>query len=199
MFREVLVISVIFISGCATKRTDVSQEEWKVREFQGVSKEQVISAAREVLRLADPSDIKFENIPDGFNATRTSTGYYVVQSNIDVYSFNFIAQEKNGVTRSRLDIEETEVKSNLLTLGLPHGVKGKPERPYIYELFYARVGYLLGLNTHWHNCVDTVSRIAARNAEENNVRKLGMASLCGAFADDNTPDAASKKVDLFGE
>ena len=28
-------------------------------------------------------------------------------------------------------------------------------------------------------------------------RKLGMASICGKFSDDNIPNSASKKVDLF--
>lgn len=124
-------------------------------------------------------------------------GYYVVKTNLDGYLFNFVAQEQNGVTRTRLEIEETEVNQSILTLGLPVGDVGKPNYPYIYELFYSRLSYLLGIKDEWHTCDVAVSRVSARYGLPNDARKLGMASLCGNYSDDNLPNSASKKVELF--
>ncbi|MCK8131694.1 hypothetical protein [Pseudoalteromonas sp. 2CM28B] len=197
MVKLVVAALILVLAGCASQRPDLSQEEWKLREYKNHNKEEVISAAREVIRLSDPSDVNFENTPDGFNATRTSIGYYVVANEIDGYAFNFVAQEKNGITRSRLEIEETEINQSLLTLGLPVGKNGKPDHPYVYDLFYSRIAYLLGDKDEWHRCDDAVSRVSARFGLPNDARKLGMASICGKFSDDNIPNSASKKVDLF--
>lgn len=197
MVRIIMIISVLVLSGCASQRPDISQEEWKLREFKGQSKEQVIAAAREVIRLSDPSDVKFENTIDGFNATRISIGYYVIKTDLDAYAFNFVAQEKDGVTRSRLEIEETELGQSLLTLGLPVGTTGKPNYSYIYDLFYSRVDYLLDIKQEWHKCDVAVSRVSAKFGLPNDPEKLGMASLCSKFSDDESPNSASKKVELF--
>ncbi|WP_114764290.1 hypothetical protein [Vibrio rhodolitus] len=197
MVRTLAAASVILLVGCASQRPDLSLEEWKLREYKNHNKEEIIAAAREVIRLSDPSDVNFENTRDGFNATRTSLGYYVVANEIDAYAFNFVVQEKDGVTRSRLEIEETEINQSLLTLGLPVGKNGKPDYPYVYDLFYARMAYLLGDKDEWHRCDDAVSRVSARYGLPNDARKLGMASICGKFSDDNIPNSASKKVDLF--
>ncbi|MBT2151377.1 hypothetical protein KKI34_05975 [Pseudoalteromonas tetraodonis] len=197
MVRTLVAASILLLAGCASQRPDLSLEEWKLREYKNHNKEEVIAAAREVIRLSDPSDVNFENTRDGFNATRTSLGYYVVANEIDAYAFNFVAQEKDGVTRTRLEIEETEINQSLLTLGLPVGKNGKPDHPYVYDLFYARMAYLLGDKDEWHRCDDAVSRVSARYGLPNDARKLGMASICGKFSDDNIPNSASKKVDLF--
>ncbi|MEM5529782.1 hypothetical protein WN093_13250 [Gammaproteobacteria bacterium AS21] len=197
MSRVVIVLSTLVLAGCASQRPDISQEEWKLREYNNQSKEQVIAAAREVIRLSDPSDVSFENTLDGFNATRRSLAYYVVKSNIDNYTFNFVAQEKNGLTRSRLDIKETEINQSLFTLGLPVGKIGKPDYPYVYDLFYSRIDYLLGNKDEWHKCEDAVSRVSARHGLANNARLLGMGSICGEYSDDKLPSPASKKVELF--
>jgi hypothetical protein len=197
MVRVTMIVSALILTGCASQRPDISKEEWKLREYKGQQKEQVIAAAREVIRLSDPDDVTFENTSDGFNANRTSMGYYVVKTNIDGYAFNFVAQEKEGVTRSRLEIEETEINQSLLTLGLPVGKVGKPNYPYVFDLFYSRVAYLLGTKEEWHKCDVAVSRVSARHGFPNDSRKLGMASLCGEYSDDNIPNSASNKIELF--
>ncbi|KGJ97735.1 MULTISPECIES: hypothetical protein [unclassified Pseudoalteromonas] len=76
MVRTLVAASILLLAGCASQRPDLSLEEWKLREYKNHNKEEVIAAAREVIRLSDPSDVNFENTRDGFNATRTSLGYY---------------------------------------------------------------------------------------------------------------------------
>ena len=197
MTKSLSILLAIILTGCATHRPDLSREEWKNRDFEGVSREKVVAAAREVVRLADPGDVTFKNTSDGFSATRTAMGYYVVQSNIDSYTFKFSALERDGNTRSRLEIEEAEIKSSLLSLGLPVGEIGKPGSPYIYDLFFSRVEFLLGLKESWHKCEDAVSRVSARFGLPNDARQLGMASLCGTYSEDNMPNSASGKIELF--
>jgi hypothetical protein len=197
MVKKIMIITVLILTGCVSQRPDISKEEWKTREFKSQTKEQVISAAREVIRLADPSDVKFENTLDGFNAWRTSTEFYVVQSQFESYQFRFIAQEKNGLTRSRLEIDEGIMKQSLLTLGIPKLNAGKPGFPYIYDLFYSRVEYLLSMKENWQKCDDAVSRVSAKSGFPNDASKLGMASLCGSYSDDNIPNSSSRKIELF--
>ena len=192
-----LALCSLLLTACASKRVDVSQEGWKVRTYEGYTKEQVVSAAREVIRLADSQETKFENTLDGFNAERTQLAYYVVQSSQDYYKYQFIAREAEGKVHSRVDIEEVLMRANVLTLGMPVFDVGKPQSSYIYDLFYSRIDYLLGKSKSWYSCSDAVSKVSAKFGKANDATKLGMGALCGRFTDDKIPSQVTSHETLF--
>ena len=181
----VVMLAVLALSGCAVGRQDVSREDWKIREYKGADKDEVVQAAREVLRLADPDEVIFQITADGFTAERRQLSYLVVESGIDLFRFEFTVREKDGVVSTRFDIWEHIERANIVSLGLPVAKVGKPQSRYAYDLFYSRMEYLLKLKDTWQTCkavgVDTPGR-----AEE-----LGLASLCGRFSSDLSPPPRS--------
>ncbi|MCL6272322.1 hypothetical protein M3P05_20610 [Sansalvadorimonas sp. 2012CJ34-2] len=171
---------------------DVSKEKWKVRTYEGIEKNKIIDAAREVIRLSDPDEIKFENTLDGFNAERIQLSYMVVATNQDYFKYQFVTREQGNKVQARIDIEENIMKANVLTLGMPTFDIGKPETSYVYNLFYSRMDYLLGLKDNWYTCKDAISKIKAKFGKADNVKQLGMSSLCGALVDDRVPGSLAK-------
>ena len=177
-----LFAAIPLFAGCAVGRPDISREEWKIRSYEGIPKHDILDAAREVIRLADPDDTKFESKPDGFNAVRQQLSYYVVASGHDIFAFDFVVRETGGKMETRLEIQERVERSDLLSLGLPIANVGKPQNSYIYDLFYSRMEYLLGLSDRWHTCQDAVGTLPGSDAEE-----IGIGAFCGRFASDHTP------------
>ncbi len=181
------VVFTVLISGCAFSRPDVSRENWKIRTYKDVTKEDAVDAAREVIRLSDPDDIIFTTTPDGFSAVRRQLSYYVVESGLDVFVFEFTARETESGVQARIDIHERIERASFSTLGLPVTNIGRPQTSYAYQLFYARMDYLLGLNDRWQNCKDGG---AASNTQAEN---LGLSAFCGRFVSDLSPPPFSRK------
>ncbi|MBE8158417.1 MAG: hypothetical protein HAW59_03390 [Betaproteobacteria bacterium] len=187
-------MGALVLSGCAVSRPDISREDWKIRSYEGIEKRDIMEAAREVIRLSDPDEIRFESKPDGFAAVRRQISYYVVESGVDIFLFEFTARETNAGVEARIDIQESIERAGFATLGLPITKVGRPENSYIYDLFYSRMEYLLGLKDRWHTCKDAVGKISTsgREAEE-----LGLAAFCGRFASDLSPPPVSQKSGVF--
>ena len=169
------------LSGCAVSRPDLSREKWKVRFYEGVEKEDAIAAAREAIRLSDPDDIVFQRAADGFDAVRRQVSYYVVESGLDQFLFDVSAREKDNGVEVRLDIRENIQRANFYSLGLPVITVGKPQTPYVYDLFFSRMEYLLELKDKWQTCKD----IGAASDEA--AESIGVAAFCGRFASDLSP------------
>ena len=176
------------ISGCAFSRPDISREDWKIRTYKDITKEDVVDAAREVIRLSDPNDIIFTTTPDGFSAVRRQLSYYVVESGLDIFVFEFTARETESGIQTRIEIQERIERANLVTLGLPVAQVGKPQTSYAYQLFYSRMDYLLGLSDRWQNCKDGGA------ASDKQAENLGLGAFCGRFSSDLAPPPFSRKI-----
>ena len=187
-----LVISTLalMLAGCAVSRPDVSREAWKIRSYEGIEKQAIVLAAREVIRLSDPDEIQFESKPDGFAAVRNQISYFVLESGRDVFLFEFAVRQTDSGIETRIDIQESIKRSDFTTLGLPVTKQGRPENSYAYDLFYSRLEYILGLNDRWYTCQAAMGKISAdsKDAEE-----LGLAVFCGRFVSDLLPPPVSRK------
>lgn len=181
----------LLLAGCAVSRPDVSREDWKIRSYEGIDRQEILQAAREVIRLADPDDTIFETKPDGFRAARRQLSYYVVESGLDIFAFDFVVRATGGRLETRLDIEERIERANFVTLGLPVAEVGKPQSEYIYKLFYSRMDYLLGLNDRWLTCKESSGQEAG--AAYGKAEELGLAAFCGRFASDLSPPPFAKR------
>jgi len=147
------VLAIAFLlAGCATAQLpQLSRQEWmalKTRTYHNVTSEQAYQAAERLLRLADPDDVKASYDADGrLRMVRTWamwTGFFwVTQYGADIWLFD--ARPVADGTR--------------MTVGVTRGgesgaqpITGLDDDPGVYELFWARMDYLLGRSTVWLTC-----------------------------------------------
>lgn len=192
-----ITIIPLILSGCTTTRVAPIEKDWGNQIYSGKSKQEIIQAAKEAIRLIDPKKVKITDTPDGFNAEREKISYYVIETGHDLFKFKFIAKESNNTIQTQLDIEETIFRASLKTLGVPVTSTGSPANRYVYDLFYSRVDYLLGKNEKWFSCKDTINRLPAGLMEVESLENIGLSSFCGRFVEDVAPSSILATGNIF--
>lgn len=192
-----LTISSLALSGCATIRPTPPKNDWGNRTYSGAQKKEIIDAAKEVIRLIDPSKTKIFDTADGFDAQRAKVSYYVIESGLDIFKFKFVAIESKDSIQTTFDVDEIISRASFKTLGMPVTNTGKPENRYVYDLFYSRVDYLLGKNEKWHNCKDAINKIPAGIEKSESIEKIGLSSFCGRFVEDVVPSGKLTTGNVF--
>lgn len=186
-------LSLSGLAGCATP-PQPSRAEYlaQVSRTYAQPKEKVLAAAEEVLRLADGNDFQIAHNSDGFTAQRNWLVYIVIGASAGVDYWVVKTTEKDGRTQV-----ETQVGTSMSTIApmatttpgtysattLPAGalvVTG----PALYEVFFARMDYMLGLRADWPTCKWSDDRVSSKATYGNNE------ALCNVFnMADKTPAA----------
>ncbi len=166
-----LAVAVALASaGCAAPRT-MTQAEWEsslVRDFSGVSRDQVLAAARRVFELADPADFRIVPTEDGILATRKWSWFLLIAATQGTDTWNLTAKDIGGVVRARVHVSVLTSDTNAAVIGaaaIP--VTSTTQTPTvdgtaIYDVFWARVEYLLGQRDDWMSCVESNARQKSR-------------------------------------
>lgn len=180
------------VTGCATKRPAVSREEslaMSSRVFPR-SKEQTLEAAQKVLSLSDGDDYQFQHSAAGFSAQRQWSVYLVLAA---VMGTDFWAVRTSGVVdETRVELEVGTSAQGLTPMATTspgtYSVGTLPSNaalvqgPALYELFFARMEYLLGLRADWPSCDWSDGRVKIGAAWGSNE------ALCNSFnVKDKTP------------
>lgn len=140
----------------------LTREEWlqvTSREYLGVTIDQAVSAAEEVLRLADGDDFKIFHADDGFHATRNWTIYLVLAAATGTDYWRVTAQEIDGGVKLSVQVntQSQAISAMPTTSGawaaFTGPLAGRPvEGTAIYDLFWGRMDYLMGLRPDWMTC-----------------------------------------------
>ena len=192
-----LAATSLVLSGCATTRAAPPKNDWGNRTYSEAKKKEIIDAAKEVLRLIDPSKTKIVDTPEGFDAQRAKASYYVVESGLDLFKYKFTAIESENSVKTTFDIDETISRASFKTLGMPVTDTGKPENRYVYDLFYSRLDYLLGKNEKWYTCKDAINKIPSGIEKSESIEKIGLSSFCGRFVEDVIPSGKLATGNVF--
>lgn len=184
------LLMVVLLAGCAAQPKPLSREEWlaaTTRTYEAKNKEQVIAAAERVLRLADGDDFTIVHADDGFDATRDWMAFIVIGlvTGTDRWAFRAI-EESGGVKASvQVSLNASGTSAN----GIPTSVTGGLiNGPALYELFWERMDYLLGLRGQWMDCkeADALRDTGATWGNNN--------PLCNSFnMTDSAPDGTLKQ------
>lgn len=185
--KKVAIISFLLVAlgGCAAKQPHMTREEWlnlTSREYKGVSKEQALSAAERLLTLADGDDFKIMHTQEGLYANRNWMVYMVLAavSGIDYWSVR-ATPIQSGVM---LSLQVNRQMSTIAPMGTAAGdwaassmpMGGTPvEGAAIYDLFWARMDYLLGKRSDWMTCEAANLRIKEKKVWGDNE------PLCNSF------------------
>jgi hypothetical protein len=191
--RNIIIVFCLvgMITGCATARPQLTRDEWLAvtsRNYEGVTKEQAIGAAERLFRLADSKKFKIVYTEDGIYAARNWMDYLVftVITGTDYWLFK-VTPTVNGVKAS---VQVNTQAQGLMPIPTTNGawtattspMAGMPvDGTAIFDVFWARMDYLLGKRTDWMDCKMADQRIKEGIVWGNNE------PLCNSFNinDDN--------------
>ena len=165
-----LAVAVLLTQVACVTVPEYSRDEYlnlTTHEFPGKTAEEVIVAAEQVLRLADPKDVNFTYKPEdqGLIGYRSWFAYMVIAAAGGTYSFDLTTKDTESGAKAYLAIS---ANSKSITpsgaVGLDGGVglaadsSSTPTAPLnsfhmpTYQLFWSRMDYVLGLSPEWYTC-----------------------------------------------
>lgn len=165
------------LTGCAT----TVQQPASLTEYKAMSErvyqrtpEEVMNAAEKVIRLADSdaNDVKVIYADDSIQIERKYNAYFVIGSTFATYTYKFTTTKVPEGTKVNLAIE-ADVASGMI----PIGNKTAFTTPSLYDLYFSRMDYLLGLSNEWVDC---------KSAEAKFPNTGSFSGLC-TMAEDNKP------------
>ncbi len=136
-FSSILI--VILFSGCVRSTQNI---DFSTREYQGVSKDALLNAAKRVIKLSD-EDFTISSKRYSLNAIRAipKNKGFTVDININELEFN--ATTTDDLTTGFLTIKKKDdiFSNNQMIL-----------TGDVHNLFWDRVEYILGLKKNWYTC-----------------------------------------------
>lgn len=189
-----LLLIVLTLSGCATKPTQLSRDEWistTTRVYRDHSKEDVIRAGERLLRLAGGDGFQIQHSEEGLYATRNWLVYIVIAAATGVdYWKLLVTQTPDGAKASLQVSTQAQPIAPMLTAGPEKGtgwtamtgpMAGSPVNgTALYDLFWSRIDYLLGKRKDWMTCAESDKRVKSKTVWGTNE------ALCNSF---NVADA----------
>jgi len=179
--------------GCAAPK-QLSRDEWltvTTRHYASVTKEEVLLAAEKLFGLADGNDFQFFHAEEGLMATRNWLVYMVLAaaSGTDYWKIQ-VATSNNGVDVTAQVNTSAQGVTPMPTTGgawtattMP--MAGSPvQGTAIYDVFWARLDYLLGKRTDWMTCKEANKRVGEKITWGDN------SALCNSF---NVADKSPQK------
>lgn len=163
-----LVALVILLSGCAT-RPQLTREEWvgvTTREYEERTPAQVLAAAEKLFRLADGDDFTIAHAADGLSATRGWAAFFIIggANGTDYWTVRAAPGAKGTVATVQASTQSTTIAPmmiggiGMIPAALPG--QGAPiDGTALYDVFWARMDYLLGRRPAWMTCEEADERV----------------------------------------
>ena len=146
----ILLIGSAGLSSCAPEqRQPISQEPERVkahtRDYPGITPEQVLKASEKIFQLADGNDMKIKRGSSVLEVKR-SLNSLVYRSSWERWTVE--TREEDGATYVTVSAEFDKEGS----IVYPRGVGA-------YNLFFARLDYMLGASKNWMTCTQYEVRL----------------------------------------
>lgn len=163
MNKITLAVTVaLLITGCATAPPQLTRDEWLTmtsRNYEGVTKEQVIGAAERLFRLADGDDFSIVHTEEGIYASRNWLAYMVIAAatGTDYWQLKVIPAGAGVKATVQVNTQAQGISPMATTSGAwtatTTPMAGSPVMgTAIYDLFWSRMDYLLGKRPDWMRC-----------------------------------------------
>ena len=175
VFRRVswVVLSavIVWLAGCSPPMNrPMSRAEWlaATQKTYSASPDEVLNAAERLFTLADGRDFSFMHTPESLIASRRWSVYMVLALSFgsDHWQVDAAPGPNGTVVRVRVNTSDQPVLpmatsgGNATVTTMP--LSGRPiTGTAIYDLFWARLDYLLGERTDWTNCKAAIDKRAA--------------------------------------
>lgn len=182
----VVALLLVLFAGCAAPPRMTRDEALAVTSrtyAKGITPDAVLRAAEEVFRLADADDFTFHHTKDSLSASRNWLLYMIIgaTTGTDYWSVRAESAPDGGTHAS---VQLGTVAQDILpmavapALWIPSVMPANATPPLgraVYDLFWDRVDYQLGLREAWVDCKQADARLAANRALGDN------SALCNSF------------------
>jgi len=155
-----------------------ASEKARIREYPKISKERLLAAGEKALQASDSKYKITQRAKDGFYAERHWVFKDQSVTLTGKNSWKITAANKTGGSV----IEVREWPGEETSLEDEYAVA-----PSLYNLFFARVDYFLGLRSDWAGC-----EAAKQNMYPYEEAGHGLAVFCGLAVDERDPTKAKK-------
>ena len=157
------------LAGCATERPPMSEADWNrmvSRDYPGKSAKQVLDAAEQLWRLSGGKRFTIEHGDSGLTATRHWQNYEPMVLITGVDDWTLDVTEAGGATHAKVSIRTSQRHTTASLLGMTPAthtgprVGGEVQGTSIYDLFWARMDYLLGVRSDWMSCAASDGQVS---------------------------------------
>lgn len=169
-----IIMVVLFASllgGCAVQHQPQTREEWlntTTRSYGGLTKDQVLSATEKLFRLADGNDFIIVHTEEGIQATRPWTVYLVLAAAMGTDYWTVRASQSGDVVKISAQVNTQAqavtpmptTNSGTWTAGTMPMAGSPVVGTAIYDVFWARLDYLLGKTDEWMTCDKANKRVS---------------------------------------
>ncbi|MGM0518490.1 MAG: hypothetical protein ACQERD_02470 [Campylobacterota bacterium] len=137
-------VSLVFTS-CSTKDIKVKDAQYKTRVYHGVSKDAIFEAAKKIFIYAGDRKFLIDSYRNSMTVIKPKVNHYPLYTYTteDIWDLNI--KQKDNVSTTKLEIKR------VVDFDEKNPIYFKEE---LYELFYTRLEYLLGIKTKWYSCVE---------------------------------------------
>ena len=146
------LISLVVLSGCGTDITVNDRNEYlaeQTRIYKNEDRERMLRAAEAVVRASGPGQYEFEFGLNGFSARHSYFIYGVVASAYGREKWDFNIEPGTAGLRATATLSDAgDVHGGLSISRYEKIAVGAP----VYQLFWARVDYVLGRRPDWITC-----------------------------------------------
>lgn len=149
------IVCVISLSSCGGPPTPWTREEQAAattRNYQDVTPSKLLKAAEDVARLTDPRGVRFDYRTGGFRAQRPVFAYMVIAAMTGDYFYDAEVRPASGGTT--IEIKVFNNINGITASGVFPGSGTFVEAKGVYDLYFARIDYLLGRRADWVTCKD---------------------------------------------
>lgn len=163
----IVAVLIAATQGCATPRA-MSKSEWDsslTRQFSDVTTDQVIAAARTVFELTDPADFQIVPTEHGIQATREWSWFLLIAATRGWDTWQLSTKQAGTGVEARVHLSVVTSDTNTFIAGtaaVPVTSSSQTAAfagTAIYDVFWARVEYLLGKRADWMTCAESNSRV----------------------------------------
>lgn len=181
----------VLLAGCATP-PPLTREEYLAtvsRTYADVTPDQIFSATEKLMRLADGDDFQITHHAEGLRATRNWLAYAVIAMANGTDYWDVKATSSNAGTKVEVQVSTQSAGTSVVAGGrgtyapLTTVSPGNPVMgTAIYDLFFARLEFLLGKRADWMSCAAADDRVKKKIVWGDN------SPLCNSFnVNDDTP------------
>lgn len=181
--------------GCAAKQPQMTRDEYlktTQREYLNTTPDEVFRAAEKLFVLADGDDFSFHYTDDSMSASRNWSVYLVLAAAMGTDIWHIRTKDEGNSTKvSAMVTTSSSPVAPMVTAGgdwtatgLPGGGSIVPGTA-IYDVFWARMDYLLGKSDKWMSCEESNARVAQKIVWGTNE------ALCNGF---NMKDERPKEI-----
>ena len=167
--KPVLLASlVVAVSGCATQKHLTRDEYLQTtqRTYANKTPDDILRAAEKLFFLADGDDFTFHHTDDALVASRKWTVYLVLAASMGTDTWVINTDEQGGATKvSAMVSTQGGAVTPMPTTGGDWTAGSMPAGAYItqgtaiYDVFWARMDYLLGETDKWMTCKEADLRV----------------------------------------